>query len=78
MTIEILKEQTVKLSRTERLEFLQFLANLLAPEEDISTVQENQLKSLSQRREQLRLGDITATAALDVKSRLKNKYGLQD
>ncbi|MFM7155053.1 MAG: hypothetical protein ACKOZV_13120 [Bacteroidota bacterium] len=78
MTIEILKEQTVKLSRTERLEFLQFLANLLASEEDISTVQENQLKSLSQRREQLRLGEITATAALDVKSRLKNKYGLQD
>ena len=76
MTIEVLKNETARLSKLEKLEFLQFLAELLTVEERASVLTAEQERTLLRRRDEIKSGKVETIPAHEVKAKLVKKYGL--
>ncbi|MCC6410404.1 MAG: addiction module protein [Saprospiraceae bacterium] len=77
MGIESLKKEASKLSRLEKLDFLQYIANLLAEEENVPLIEEHKSIILT-RQQEVRKGEVKTIPASNVKSDLMKKYGLHD
>jgi putative addiction module component (TIGR02574 family) len=77
MSIEVLKAETAKLTKLQKLEFMQFLAELLSDEERAIALTEEQKKSLLRRQEEVAAGKVKTVPAEKVKDKLAKKYGLQ-
>ena len=77
MTIDVLKTATIQLTKLEKLEFLQFLAELLSNEERSSVLTHEQEKNLRRRRAEVKSGKVKMVPAEQVKAKLAAKYGLQ-
>jgi len=66
-----------KTTRLTKLEFLQFLTGLLASEEGVEPLLQEQKKTLLRRSDELRSGRVAAISAKNVKAKLVRRYGLQ-
>ena len=76
MTIELLKSESVNLTKLEKLEFLQYLVELVFQEERASGLTEEQEKILLRRKNEILTGKVKTIPAEVVKNRLIEKYGL--
>lgn len=77
MTNEVLKTETVKLTKLEELEFLQFLAEILSHEERTEILGAQKEKTLRHRRDEIKSGQVKTIPSQQVKAKLLSKYGLQ-
>jgi hypothetical protein len=77
MGIESLKKEASKLSRLEKLDFLQYIANLLAEEESV-LLSDFDKATLLKRQLEVQEGNVKLIPANKVKSDIMEKYGLHD
>jgi putative addiction module component (TIGR02574 family) len=78
MTIEVLKNEAVKLTKLEKLQFLQFLADMLSEEEQDTVLSLQQKQILLHRLEAVKSGNAILVPAEKVKENLIQKHGLRN
>jgi hypothetical protein len=74
MTIEALKEESIKLSKLEKLEFLQFLIEALSDEERSTALTMEEAHVLLRRHAEISSGKTLAIPAQTVKSKISEQY----
>ena len=79
MTIDLLKSETLKLGRIERIEFVQFILDSLAQEEkdrsSILQLSDEQKEIVQGRVEAIKNGQVETKSYQEVEEKIKKKYG---